>query len=140
MSSVNGSSRDRIDLTGEVRGADLDGLKFVLRLSDGRSVPGRFEPGQESVLVEALGERRHRHLHVIGEGEFSPEDGRLIEIVRLDRIALVEREAQPLGTPPIWERLAAIGAAVPAEAWNGVPPDFATNVDRYLYGNGKDPH
>ena len=138
MSSING--RDRIDLTGEVRGTDLDGLKFVLRLLDGRSITGRFEPGQESVVLQALGEHAHRHLHVIGEGEFSPEDGRLVEIVRLDRVALVEPNAQPLATPPIWERLAAIGAAVPAEAWDGVPSDLATNVDRYLYGNGKDPH
>jgi hypothetical protein len=138
MSSIAG--RDRIDLTGEVRGTDLDGMKFVLRLPDGRSIPGRFQPGQERVLLEALGEHAHRHLHVIGEGEFSPEDGRLVEIVRLDRVALVERDSEPLATPPIWERLAAIGAAVPAEAWDGVPSDLATNVDRYLYGNGKDPH
>jgi hypothetical protein len=39
---------------------------------------------------------------------------------------------------PIWERLAAIGAAVPADAWTGVPSDLAANVDEWLYGQKKD--
>jgi hypothetical protein len=140
MSWVDGANRNRIELTGEVRGTDLDGLKFVLRLPDGRKIPGHFEPGQEPVVLEALGEHANRRLHVVGEGEFSPEDGSLIGIVRVDQLALVEPDTQPISEPPIWERLAAIGADVPPEAWDEVPTDLASNVDRYLYGNKKDPH
>ena len=33
---------------------------------------------------------------------------------------------------PIWERLAAIGASVPAEVWDKVPTDLSTNLDKYL--------
>lgn len=33
---------------------------------------------------------------------------------------------------PIWERIAAIVAAVPPEAWEDVPADLAENHDRYL--------
>ena len=33
---------------------------------------------------------------------------------------------------PIWERLDAISASVPAEVWDTVPTDLAENHDRYL--------
>jgi hypothetical protein len=140
LSWATGAYRDAIDLTGEVRGTDLDGLKFILRLADGRKVPGRFEPDQERIVLAALGEHTKRRLRVAGEGEFSPEDGSLIQIVRIDRVELIEPEALPVHERPIWERLAEIGAAAPPEAWNDVPTDLATNVDRYLYGTKKGSH
>lgn len=33
---------------------------------------------------------------------------------------------------PIWERIAAISASVPAEVWATLPTDLAENHDRYL--------
>jgi hypothetical protein len=140
MSWVSGTYRDPIELTGEVRGTDLDGLKFMLRLTDGRKVPGRFEPNQEQVVLEALNQHAKRRLRVIGEGEFSPDDGSLLQIVMIHRVELIEPEAPTMPERPIWERLAAIGAAVPVDAWNDVPTDLATNVDRYLYGTKKGSH
>jgi hypothetical protein len=136
MAWATGSYRDLIDLTGEVRGTDLDGLKFILRLKDGRKVPARFEPDQERIVLEALGEHINRLLRVVGEGEFSP-DGSLVQIALVDHVELIEPETLPVQKQPIWERLATIGAAVPAEAWNDVPTDLATNVDQYLYGTKK---
>jgi hypothetical protein len=140
MSWATGPYRDAIDLVGEVRGTDLDGLKFMLRLADGRKIPGRFEPDQERIVLEALGEHTKTRLRVVGEGEFSPEDGSLLQIVRVERVELIQPETLPVPERPIWERLAAIGAAVPADAWNEVPTDLATNVDRYLYGTKKGSH
>lgn len=35
---------------------------------------------------------------------------------------------------PIWEVVAEIGAALPAEAWKDVPSDLSKNLDHYLYG------
>jgi hypothetical protein len=139
MSWATEAYRDAIDLTGEVRGTDLDGMKFTLRLMDGRKIPGRFEPDQERIVLEALGEHIDRRLRVVGEGEFSPE-GSLVQIVQVDRVELIEPEALPVHERPIWERLAAIGAAVPPDAWNDVPTDLATNVDQYLYGTKKGSH
>jgi hypothetical protein len=140
LSWASVSHTDCVELTGEVRGTDLDGLKFMLRLSDGRKIPGRFEADQESIVLEALGEHTSRRLRVIGQGEFSPEDGELQQITKVERVQLVEPELAVTDRAPIWERLAAIGAALPAEAWNDVPTDLAMNVDRYLYGNKKDTH
>jgi hypothetical protein len=150
LSWATGSYTDVIDLTGEVRGADLDGLKFILRSEDGRKVPGRFEPNQERIVLVALGEHANRLLRVFGEGDFSP-DGSLFQIARVDRVELIEPKALleeheqppkalPVHERPIWERLAAIGADVPTDAWNDVPTDLATNVDRYLYGTKKGSH
>ncbi len=40
-------------------------------------------------------------------------------------------------TKPIWETVAEMGAAIPAEAWDKVPRDGARNLDHYLYGSPK---
>ena len=37
----------------------------------------------------------------------------------------------------VWDRIATLGAAIPADVWDSVPPDAAENLDEYLYG-GKD--
>jgi hypothetical protein len=134
MSWASVTYRDAIDLTGEVRGTDLDGLKFTLRLANGRKVPGRFEPEQEAAVLEALGDHASRRLRVIGEGDFSPEDGNLQQIAAVDRVELIEPESPAPHLSPIWERLALIGAGVPDNAWNDVPTDLAASVDEYLYG------
>jgi hypothetical protein len=134
------SYADAVDLTGEVRATDLDGLKFTLRLLDGRKVTGHFRPDHEPVILEALGEHFSRRIHVRGTGQFAPEDGTLKQIVNVEWIEVVGSELLPedRGTP-IWERLALIGADTPNKAWNDVPTDLSENVDRYLYGR-KDPH
>jgi len=140
LSWTTTSYPDVVDLTGEVRATDLDGLRFTLRLEDGRKVTGRFRSDQETVVLEALGEHFSRRMRVVGVGEFAPEDGTLKQIVAVDRIELVGPEVASDGDIPIWERLATIGAAVPGDAWNDVPTDLSTNVDDYLYGGRKDPH
>jgi len=34
---------------------------------------------------------------------------------------------------PLWKKIRAITAAVPAAEWESVPRDLASNVDKYLY-------
>jgi len=36
--------------------------------------------------------------------------------------------------PPLWQTIVELGAGLPAEAWDGVPTDLASNLHRYLYG------
>jgi hypothetical protein len=110
-----------------------------LRLDDGRKIEGRFKPEHETVVLEALGEHFSRRMHVKGVGEFAPEDGTLKQIVEVQRIDLTGPDMTSDTGSPIWQRLASIGAAVPADAWNDVPNDLAANVDQYLYGR-KDRH
>jgi hypothetical protein len=131
---------DVVDLIGEVRATDLDGLRFTLRLSDGRKVIGRFRPEHETVVLDALGEHASRQMRVIGVGEYAPEDGALKQIVNVERIELVGPELPSESDIPIWERLALIGAAVPEDAWDNVPTDLSVNVDHYLYGKKDNPH
>jgi hypothetical protein len=45
--------------------------------------------------------------------------------------------ADSFGSRPMWERIVAIGQAVPLEAWEMIPTDLATNLDHYLYGSPK---
>jgi len=52
--------------------------------------------------------------------------------------AVVSAEAQDQyddSVPPLWESVAKLGAAVPAEEWDRLPTDFAANLDRHLYGS-----
>ena len=44
--------------------------------------------------------------------------------------------AKPQKTP-IWETIAAIGAAIPEEEWGDYPHDSSINLDHYLYGAPK---
>jgi hypothetical protein len=128
---------DVVDLTGEVRATDLDGLKFTLRLQDGDKVMGRFKPEQEAVVLEAIGEHLSRRIRVSGLGEFEPADGSLKQIVDVDRIELVGPATATAHELGILERLALISAAVPKDAWKDVPTDLSINLDNYLYGGGK---
>jgi hypothetical protein len=36
--------------------------------------------------------------------------------------------------PPLWQSVIDLGASLPPEVWERVPIDFASNLDRYLYG------
>src|ERR687888_332346 len=64
----NGSSAP-VDLTGEIRAADLDDGTFVLRLPDGTRLRGKFSRVQETIITEALREHATRRLHLRGRGE-----------------------------------------------------------------------
>jgi hypothetical protein len=123
-----------IDLTGEVRATDLDRLRFSLRLADGRTIFGHYEPKHEPVVLEALGNHSNRHLRIIGVGQFAAGNGHVEQILSVTQIELIGSGPQFPDDIPIWERIAQNGAAVPTEAWTGVPPDLSANVDKYLYG------
>ncbi len=46
------------------------------------------------------------------------------------------RKAAPKNPPlSLWERLAAIGDAVPDEEWAKLPRDLAKNFDHYAHGS-----
>ena len=40
--------------------------------------------------------------------------------------------------PPIWQEVIDLGASLPPETWDLFPSDLASNLDHYLYGDGKD--
>lgn len=43
----------------------------------------------------------------------------------------------PRDERPVWERIASMAAALPAEAVAGLPADGASQLDHYLYGAPK---
>ncbi|MBV8898133.1 MAG: hypothetical protein JO051_16580 [Acidobacteriaceae bacterium] len=124
---------DDVDLTGEVRGTELDGQKFVLRLDNGRKVSGRFNADQEPLILEALSTHLSRRLRVIGVGQFG-DDGNLEQIVQVNEATLLSPEPEPSDDIPIWERIISLGKSEPEETWAVVPNDLAERADFYLYG------
>ena len=130
---------DQIDLTGEVRMAQLDGGKFVLLLKDGRTANGRFLQEQESLVLEALSRHREVHLRIKGVAEFNEFDRSLRRVVRVDSASIVAggETTYKEAAPPIWETLAKIGAQAPANAWDDLPTDLSKRVDEHLYRRDK---
>jgi hypothetical protein len=127
---------DLVNVVGEIRAADLDGRNFVLRLDDGRKVPGKFEVHQEALITDALRDHATRRLRIKGLGEFVRDGGGLKRIVRVDEVkalAVGEPEYDPTAKP-IWQIALELGATVPDEEWAKVPPDLSVNLDHYLYG------
>jgi hypothetical protein len=126
---------DFVDVAGEVRATDLDGLKFTLRLGDGSKVTGRFKPEQEAAVLEAIGEHTSRRIRVRGIDEFEPEDGNLAQIVDVEQVELIgpeEMVADQLSPTAqrltIFERLSLISEAAPKDTWKDVPTDLSINV------------
>jgi hypothetical protein len=66
---------DLVDITGEVRMANVGPGAFRLQLPDGGPlVEGRFEASHEAVVLQALKDHRQARLRVTGQGEFSTSE------------------------------------------------------------------
>ncbi|MGA2175841.1 MAG: hypothetical protein ABSH38_12755 [Verrucomicrobiota bacterium] len=127
-----------VNLTGEIRAADLDDGTFILRLSDGTRVRGTFSPVQEGMITEALREHASRRLHLRGRGEFQ-RGGKLRRIVSVKQLRVRPAgEKRPRKeSKPFWKRVVELGESIPKEEWDKVPTDLAKNLDHYLYGTPK---
>ncbi len=136
-SYVEGRYEDTIDLTGEVRQADLDGLSFTLKLDAGDKISGKFTADQEHLVTDALREHSSQRVRVQGTAEFSPVDGAVKRIARIDQIKVVPVEDQRFdpSARPIWEVVAELGAQIPEAEWAKVPSDLAKNLEKYLHGD-----
>jgi hypothetical protein len=135
---VGTSYEDIVELTGEIRAADLDGSNFALKLADGTKIFGKFSPEQETLITDVLREHAQRWLHVKGRAEFFPtgQMKRLVTVEALD-VQLAGEKTFDAGVRPIWDIIEEIGAAVPSREWDKVPRDGAVNLDHYLYGHPK---
>jgi hypothetical protein len=135
---VGTSYEDIVELTGEIRAADLDGSNFALKLADGTKILGKFSPEQETLITDVLHEHAQRWLHVKGRAEFFPNGQmkRLVTVEALD-VQIAGEKTFDADVRPIWEIIEEIGAAVPSREWDKVPRDGAVNLDHYLYGHPK---
>jgi len=128
---------DRVEIVGEVRSADVDQRNFAIRDATGVKIPAKFRPEHEAEITDALHDHASCRIAVTGVGEFSARDGSLRRILRVDDL---ERRAAPAedefddSAPPLWQVVVDIGASLPAEEWDRVPTDLASNLDHYLYG------
>jgi hypothetical protein len=129
---------DVVDLTGEIRAADLDGNCFTLKLANGTKVSGKFSPRQETDITNALREHRSRRLRLTGRAEFLPSR-KVKRIVSVETLKLQIAGDKPMDSAarPIWQVIEEIGASVPAAEWDKVPTDAARNLDHYLYSHAK---
>lgn len=137
---VDHDYEDVVDILGEIRLADLDGLNFAIRMDDGSKVIGKFNQEHEPLIIEALRNHEMCRLHLKALADFSFKDAAIKKIVRIDQIEIkpIEGEELDLATKPLWEVVSEIGAEIKQEDWDRFPSDFSKNVDQYLYGDQKD--
>jgi len=130
---------DRIEVSGEVRAADLDVLNFTIRLDDENKIPGKYEREHELQIIEALKDHSTCRLNIVGMAEFLHRKGSIKKIIRVDRMdvrPVAEKEYDETARP-IWEIVSEIGSEVPEEEWEKVPSDLSKNLDHYLYGTSR---
>ena len=129
---------DDVDLTGEVRAADLGnqaGGSFRIRLDTGNSINGVFTDEQEASITAALRDHSEVRLRIAGQGRFDPSG-------QIQRILHVEHhEVVPTGQVPfdetaqsILELFDEIHRSMPENAFDDFPTDGARNYKHYLYG------
>ena len=127
---------DRVEIVGEVRAADLDGLNFWMRIEDGMKILGKFDAEHEPQIIEALKDHTTCRLNIVGIAEFFHRDGSIKKIIRVDGMnvrPITEKEFDNKARP-IWEIVAELGAEVPEKEWEKVPSDLSKDLDHYLYG------
>jgi len=135
---------DELDLTGEVRAAELNNKSsgsFRIRLDSGDSVPGDFTDEQETSIIEALHDHSEVRLRFSGQGRFEPS-GRLQRIIRIDSHEAISvgktpfgDAAQPVdGAGAVLKMFDEIHRSMPEDAFDGFPTDASANLKHYLYG------
>lgn len=131
---------DALNIIGEVRSADLDGLNFSIRTADGTKVGGKFLPAHEAYITEALSKHEVVQLHVSGTGIYATSTGTLKRITNVTSVVVHDPSSPLVLNPamPIWQIAAEISQTVPPEEWDKVPRDGSKRIDSYLYGSGED--
>ena len=119
----------RVDLTGELRRADLDLGNFSVRLADGRQATGGIQIAWESLILEALKSHDSQQLHIIGfctNDNLQNIDLTSIESVELSKSEPLPQEAQK----PFWQRVIELTADIPDSEWAKIPTDLAETHKR----------
>jgi hypothetical protein len=131
---------DAVDLVGEVRMANLGPGAFKLRIAEtDAQVEGRFDPGQEALVLDALRNHKNVLLHVKGVAEFATHDRQIRKLTQIEYVELCPSDAVLFDelAPPIWEQLADIGKQAPAGTWESVPDDLSMRIDEIVYGHSE---
>ena len=135
-----------VELVGEVRAVTLNdgddgGGVCRLRLDDGATISVNFDARHEFSVAMALLHHAYELIRISGLGDFGP-DGKLKRVLRVDTHK-PEWIRQPSPLPfdttnlTISQVFIEAGKLIPEEEWAKFPPDFAENMDHYMYGAPK---
>lgn len=124
----------RVDLTGELRRADLDQRVISLRLDDGRVATVLFSQLQEAMFLEFLRAHDKMRLHVVGYATHDPDPNADICLTSIESLE-VASAAAPQNT--LWQNLAELTASIPEAEWQQIPADLAKTHKSRLRVTGK---
>jgi hypothetical protein len=129
---------DYVDVSGEVKEADVRQNRFQLWLDEKTCVTVKFSPEQEDQVTEALRNHRSVRLQVKGRGRRTPQ-GKLESVDEISELNLQAIGEIPYDETarPIEEILMELAKEVPVEEWKKLPKDLSENLDHYLYGSPK---
>lgn len=135
---VSPTYEDVVVVVGEVRMVNLGPGAFKLQIVEtGVQVDGRFNAGQEGMVLDALKNHRSVRLRVTGTAEFATGDRQIKRLLQIDEVTLAPNETTGFdeSAVPIWEQLATIGKLAPAGTWDSVPNDLSMRIDDVVYGH-----
>lgn len=105
---------DKVDVVGEVCMAHVGPGRAALLLPDAsQPVDGRFDEALAAVVLDALGAHRETRMRVKGVAEFSSRERQIRRFAGVDQVEIAPASGPEYDetVAPIWETLAAIGAA-----------------------------
>jgi hypothetical protein len=124
---IPGRVEDEATVEGEVTRADVVARLFVIRLPNGRALEAPFDPDDERRVTEALRDHEERRVRVRGKA-LAESTGVAVRFVAVDEIQFVD-EVREDEVGRSWGRLRQLGL----QGLSGLPQDFATHLDDYLY-------
>ena len=133
---------DTLELTGEVRAADLRkkaGGSFRINLDYHRgAVSGAFTAEQEATITEALHHHDTVRLKIRALCAYHP-NGEMRRITEVYDCEIVKEDASFIPDPTSILRIFdEIHKSTPESAWENLPTDGARNYKHYLYGFPKE--
>lgn len=137
INMVDRTYEDVVDISGEVRLADLDGYNFTIRLENGDKIPGKFETEQEPIITAALKDHDTVKLKFKGMGQFSQKDAVLKRVTKVNEVEIIPNDTNNYDEKarPFWEMVSDVGMQITEKEWEKIPADLSKDLDHYLYGS-----
>lgn len=130
---INDSAREYEDeITGRVESVNAKTCKAVVAQLGGGRITIPFDDDQKSVVIKALTDHPGQRIRA-RIGALYNRRGQLLEVLKTERIELIQRLDYDPHTPLVTDTLRTATADTPEELRDSLPSDLAVRHDLYAY-------
>ena len=91
-----------------------------------------------TLIIEEIASEKSRSPALAKSEAKSTEIGNDETVSQDKNQQIIEKNPGEPAAKPFWQKIKEIGAKVPREEWEKLPPDFARNFESYMYGVSKE--